>query len=135
MKMSILSINGNKPFNYILQSILSKDYYVSVVSDPITGLKHMKANGSISLVIIDIDSFEDEALDFIEHINSSLLYQIPIFVLTSNPVTSIDQRYLDLKVSHFFAKPFNPLDLAKKVNEITLPIKNSIASNINLKSL
>ena len=33
MKRSILSINGNRPFNHILKSVLGNDYYVTIVSD------------------------------------------------------------------------------------------------------
>jgi DNA-binding response OmpR family regulator len=118
MKMSILSINGNKPFNYILQTVLSKDHYVTVASDPITGLKQMKSSGKISLVIIDTDSFEEEAVEFIEYIKSSLLFQVPIIVLTTNETEFIQQKLSQLNVNDSFVKPFNPLDLVKKVNKI-----------------
>ncbi len=118
MKMSILSINGNKPFNYILQTVLSKDHYVTVASDPITGLKQMKSSGNISLVIIDTDSFEEEAVEFIEYIKSSLLFQVPIIVLTTNETAFIQQKLSQLNVNDSFVKPFNPLDLVKRVNNI-----------------
>jgi DNA-binding response OmpR family regulator len=118
MKMSILSINGNKPFNYILQTVLSKDHYVTVASDPITGLKQMKVNSEISLVIIDTDSFEEEGVEFIDYIKSSLLFQVPIIALTSNKTDFIQEKFSQLNVNHFFVKPFNPLDLVKKVNQI-----------------
>ncbi len=118
MKMSILSINGNKPFNYILQTVLSKDHYVTVASDPITGLKQMKSSGNISLVIIDTDSFEEEAVEFIEYIKSSLLFQVPVIILTTNETAFIQQKLSQLNVNDSFVKPFNPLDLVKRVNHI-----------------
>ena len=118
MKMSILSINGNKPFNYILQTVLSKDHYVTVASDPITGLKQMKSSGNISLVIIDTDSFEEEAVEFIEYLKSSLLFQVPIIILTTNETAFIQQKLSQLNVNDSFVKPFNPLDLVKRVNHI-----------------
>ena len=118
MKMSILSINGNKPFNYILQTVLSKDHYVTVASDPITGLKQMKSSGYISLVIIDTDSFEEEAVEFIEYIKSSLLFQVPVIILTTNETAFIQQKLSQLNVNDSFVKPFNPLDLVKRVNHI-----------------
>ena len=118
MKMSVLSINGNKPFNYILQTVLSKDHYVTVASDPITGLKQMKSSGNISLVIIDTDSFEEEAVEFIEYIKSSLLFQVPVIILTTNETAFIQQKLSQLNVNDSFVKPFNPLDLVKRVNHI-----------------
>ena len=118
MKMSVLSINGNKPFNYILQNVLSKDYYVTVVSDPITGLKQMKFSGKVNLVIIDIDAFEDEALDFIVYLKSSLLFHVPVVVLTSTKSEIIMNKIQQLNVNEIFIKPFDPLTLVEKVNKI-----------------
>ena len=125
MKMSILSISGNKPFNYILQTVLSKDYYVTAVSNPITGLKEMKATGDINLVIIDTDSFENEAIEFIEYIKTSLLFQVPVITLTSNKTELMKSNLLQLNINDIFIKPFDPLMLVKRVNKIlSTPISN-----------
>lgn len=118
MKISLLSINGNKPFNYILQTVLSKDYYVTTASDPITGLKQMKMSGKINLVIVDTDAFEEEAIEFIEYIKSSLLFQMPVIVLTSNETDVMKQKLFQLNVNDTFFKPFDPLMLVKRVNKI-----------------
>jgi DNA-binding response OmpR family regulator len=118
MKLPVLSINGNKPFNYILQSVLSKNYYVTIASDPITGLKQMKMSGKINLVIVDTDAFEEEGIEFIEYIKSSLLFQMPVIVLTSNETDAMKQKLFQLNVNNVFIKPFDPLMLVKRVNKI-----------------
>lgn len=118
MRMSILSINGNKPFNYILQTVLSKNFLVYVATDPITGLKHMKNNGRISLAIVDVDAYEEDAFEFVDYVKSSLLFQVPVILLTSNKSYFVQQKISKLNENDFFVKPFNPLDLVKRVNEI-----------------
>lgn len=118
MKMSILSINGNKPFNYILQTVLSKDFRVIVASDPITGLKQMKTSGKVSLVIIDIDSYVEDAFEFIDYLKSSLLFQVPVILLTSDESYFIKAKISQFNVNHFFVKPFNPLNLVNRVSQI-----------------
>jgi len=125
--MSVLSINGNKPFNYILQTVLSKDFYVFVASDPITGLKHMKNNGKISLVIVDVDAYEEDAFEFVDYVKSSLLFQVPVILLTSNKSHFVKQKLSNCNENDFFVKPFNPLDLVKRVNQILrkIPLDNS----------
>jgi hypothetical protein len=117
MKTTVLSINGNKPFNYILQTVLSKDHYVTIVTDPITGLKQMKAKGNVNLVVIDTDAFEAEAFEFIEYINSSLLFRVPVIVLTSNKTEHIKQKLFELNLNDIFVKPFDPLMLVKRINK------------------
>ena len=78
----------------------------------------MKSSGNISLVIIDTDSFEEEAVEFIEYIKSSLLFQVPVIILTTNETAFIQQKLSQLNVNDSFVKPFNPLDLVKRVNHI-----------------
>ncbi len=128
MKTTVLSINGNKPFNYILQTVLSKDHYVTIVSDPIIGLKQMKAKGNVNLVIIDTDAFEAEAFEFIEYINSSLLFHVPVIVLTSNKSELIKQKLFELSLDDIFVKPFDPLMLVKRINKNLFTDRSNIAT-------
>ena len=123
MRMSVLSINGNKPFNYIIQTVLSKDFNVIVAHDPINGLKQMKSSGRISLVIVDIDSSEEDAFEFVEYIQSSVLFQVPIILLTSYKTDFLQEKISKLNVNHFFVKPFNPLDLVNRVSQILSSIQ------------
>jgi DNA-binding response OmpR family regulator len=116
--MSILSINGNKPFNFILQTVLSKDFQVYIASDPINGLKHMKNNGRISLAIVDVDAYEEDAFEFVDYVKASLLFQVPVILLTSNKSYFVKQKISQLNENDFFVKPFNPLDLLKRVKQI-----------------
>jgi DNA-binding response OmpR family regulator len=109
-----------------LQTVLSKDHYVTIVSDPITGLKQMKAKGNVNLVVIDTDAFEAEAFEFIEYINSSLLFRVPLIVLTSNKTELIKQKLFELNLNHFFVKPFDPLMLVKTIN------KNLFTDSLNV---
>jgi len=118
MRMSILSINGNKPFNFILQTVLSKDFQVYIASDPINGLKHMKNNGRISLAIVDVDAYEEDAFEFVDYVKASLLFQVPVILLTSNKSYFVKQKISQLNENDFFVKPFNPLDLLKRVKQI-----------------
>jgi len=118
MKRSILSINGNRPFNYILKSVLGNDYYVTIVSDPIVGIKFMRSNNDISLIIIDTDLFEEDGYEFIENVNSSLLYQMPIVVLSSKEIDVMKETFSNLTINGFFKKPFSPLELSNRIKNI-----------------
>lgn len=78
----------------------------------------MKATGNVNLVIIDTDVFEEEGIEFIEYIKSSLLFQMPVIVLTSNETDAMKQKLFQLNVNDTFFKPFDPLMLVKRVNKI-----------------
>jgi CheY-like chemotaxis protein len=129
MKRSILSINGNKPFNYILKTVLSERHSVTVASDPISGLRFMKTSADVDLIIIDMDLHQDEAFDFIRYIKTSLIYSKPVVMLSSADAEEVVPELDGFEIHQFFKKPFSPVDLVQAVDSI-LAQKNE---NITVK--
>lgn len=118
MRRNILSINGNKPMNFLLQTVLSPKYNLLTVSDVYEGMTELKKQDEVEMVIVDIDFHTQENLDFISHIKTSGLYQdTPVIVLTSN-----DNRQKDKiaahQVTNFFYKPFSPLDMLRSIDDL-----------------
>ncbi|MBS1654532.1 MAG: hypothetical protein JSU05_06795 [Bacteroidetes bacterium] len=118
MIRSILSINGNRSMNYLLQTVLSKRYNLIPVKDVFQGMKQLTDKDDIGLVIIDIDYNIDESRDFIQHIKTSGLYNDrPVIILSSDADMENDPA-IGLSGYRFFNKPFSPLDILKCVDEI-----------------
>jgi response regulator RpfG family c-di-GMP phosphodiesterase len=120
MRRFILSINGNKPFNYILKTVLSDKYNVQLAVNPVAGMRLIKEQPELSLLIIDMDMFESEAIDFILHIKSSAIYNKPIIVLTSSDLKLLSARFSRIKVDEIFSKPFNPVLLLQKIDKMLM---------------
>lgn len=120
MRRSILSINGNKPFNYILKTVLSDKYNVHLAVNPIAGMRLIKEQPDVSLVIIDMDMFESEAIDFVLHIKTSVIFNKPIIVLTSADLVLLNARFSRIKVDEIFSKPFNPVLLIQQIDKMLL---------------
>ena len=125
MRRSILSINGNKPFNYILKTVLSDKYNVFLAADPVSGLRMIKEQLSLSLILIDTDLFEQDAIDFILHVKSSLIYDKPIIVLTSSDLNLLLSRLSRIKLDEIFLKPFNPVLLLQYIDKLLMPVSLS----------
>lgn len=111
MSKSILSVNGNKAMNYLLQTILEKEYQFVPVSDVFQATHHLKTNKKISTLVVDLDFQPQQSWELIEHIKSSKLYSIPIIVLTTENNETLRQKCYEFEVDEIFFKPFNPLDL------------------------
>ncbi len=111
MSKSILSVNGNKAMNYLLQTILEKEYQFVPVSDVFQAMHHMKTNKKITTLVVDLDYQPHQSWELIEHIKSSKLYSIPIIVLTTENNETLRQKCYEFEVDEIFFKPFNPLDL------------------------
>ena len=122
MRRSILSINGNKPFNYILKTVLSDKYIVFLAADPVSGLRMIREQPSLSLLLIDTDLFEQDAIDFILHVKSSLILDKPIIVLTSSDLNLLSSKLSRIKLDEIFLKPFNPVLLLQYIDKLLMPV-------------
>ncbi|MEY2835823.1 MAG: hypothetical protein RLZZ557_1485 [Bacteroidota bacterium] len=122
MKRSILSINGNKPFNYILKTVLSDKYNVFLAANPVAALRLMRDYKELDLILIDTDMFQSEAIDFILHVKTSIILDKPIIVLTSTEMSLLQSRVSKIRIEQIFNKPFNPVILLQQIDKLLMPI-------------
>jgi two-component system, chemotaxis family, chemotaxis protein CheY len=105
--------------NFLLQTVLSDRYQFLPVSDVYAGMNELKRRDEITLIIIDLDYHTQENLDFVQHIQTSGIYQdIPVIILRSDDNAGLYQKE-DLSDRYdFFYKPFSPIDLVSRINEL-----------------
>jgi DNA-binding NarL/FixJ family response regulator len=118
MSRTVLSINGNKPMNYMLQTVLSRKYHISAVGDVFQGMQKLRKDEAVELVVVDVDFNTDESWEFIQHIKSSWIYNRPVIVLTSDKTAAASERANACGVDFFFRKPFSPMDLIKTIDAL-----------------
>jgi CheY-like chemotaxis protein len=111
MRKSILSVNGNRAMNYLLKTILEKEYQFIPAIDVFQALHQLRTNKNIFFLIVDLDFHSQQAWELIEHIKSSKLYKIPVIVLATDNTELLRQKCYDYEVDEIFFKPFNPVDL------------------------
>jgi len=126
MSKSILSINGNKAMNYLLQTILEGEYEFVPANDVFQGMHYLRTNKKISALVIDLDFQGQQNWELIQHIKSSKLYRVPVIVLTTDNNETLRQKCYDLEVDEIFFKPFNPEDLIAAIkNMMEMEILNN----------
>ena len=106
-----MSVNGNKAMNYLLKTILEKEYEFVPASDVFHGMHYLRTNKKINVLVVDLDYQAQQSWELIEHIKSSKLYQIPVIVLATENTEILRQKCYELEVDEIFFKPFNPVDL------------------------
>jgi DNA-binding response OmpR family regulator len=97
--------------NYLLQTILKKDYRVVPVSDVYQAMHQLRTNEEICCLIVDLDFYPQQSWEFIEHIKSSKLHYYPVIVLGTENTEILRQKCYEYEVDEIFFKPFNPVDL------------------------
>jgi DNA-binding NtrC family response regulator len=120
MNSTILSINGNKPMNYLLQTALATRYNIIPVSDVFAGMNELKRRDEIKLIIIDVDYSAQENWDFVQHIRTSGLYQKPVIVLASDRSKRMDEEMADERGYDLVFKPFSPPDLVRTIEKLLI---------------
>jgi CheY-like chemotaxis protein len=111
MSKSILSVNGNRAMNYLLQTIFGKEYNFVPVTDVFQAMHQLRLNRKIWTLMVDLDFHPQQGWELIEHIKSSKLFCIPVIVLATENTEILRQKCYEYEVDEIFFKPFNPVDL------------------------
>ena len=118
MNKNILSINGNKAMNFLLQTILENEYKFIPANDVFEGMHQLKTNKKICALVVDLDYNPQQSWDLIENIKSSKLYRIPVIVLTTDNTETLREKCYQFEVDEIFFKPFNPEDLIAAIKNL-----------------
>jgi DNA-binding response OmpR family regulator len=116
MSKSILSVNGNRAMNYLLKTILEKEYQFVPANDVFQGMHYLRTRKGIGALIVDLDSQPQQGWELIEHVKSSRLFNLPVIVLATENTELLRQKCYELEVDEIFFKPFNPEDLIAAAN-------------------
>jgi len=114
MPIGILSINGNKAMNYLIQTVLSNHYKVRCFPNALQAVRELEAKKEIEAVIIDLDYNLDANLEFMKYTENSSLFSRPFVVLSSDE--GLKNLIPEGIVFDFIIKPFNPVNLAKRIS-------------------
>ena len=116
MSKCILSVNGNRAMNYLLQTILENEFDFVPVSDAFQAMHRLRTKKEICFLIVDVDSHSQQGWELIEHIKSSRLFRIPVIVLATENTELLRHKCYEYEVDEIFFKPFNPVDLIAAVS-------------------
>lgn len=130
MKRTILIICGNRSMNYILKTVVESKYDLIAVTDVFEGMKHLRQNAEISLVVVDTDFQQKECLDLVGYMKSSFLYNKPVFVLSSLKLDELEGLKRMISPDLIISKPFNPTDLLESLDNHFLKETEEVESRI-----
>ena len=115
---AILSVNGNKAMNYLLQTIFEKEFSFVPVADVFQSMHIIKTEKNISALIVDVDFQPQQSWELVQHIKSSKLFELPVIVLATENNDTLKKKTYEYEVDEIFFKPFNPVDLISAVKNI-----------------
>ncbi len=120
MRRNILIISHNQAMSYLLQTVIGNIHKLVITEDVFQGMHQLKHKQNINLIIIDIDYQTKESIDFIQHINSSKLYNKPVIVLSNVQNKKSNEAVIETIVFKYFIKPFSPIELIHGIDKLVM---------------
>jgi len=131
--MKILILENDSSFSKILKIFLEQKNYTVVVTTSIKEAENITFNTQFNLYLFNINLPDGNALDFIETLRFAEDYT-PTFFMTELEEMSLVKRAFDLDAFDYFRKPFNPIELAIRI-EARFKQKNIIYKHIEFNPL
>lgn len=119
MKKEVLIVFQHPSLQYILQTVMGKDYHVVVAPDGVSALYWISKKNIPDLIISDSLLPDMNEWELIEQLNSSGLYQsIPIVVISSSDEKTTMQLAERMDLAGAFIKPFDPMAVKERIDRV-----------------
>lgn len=118
----IIIVDDSDFIRRIVKMTLEKEgFEIMEESNGADGLITIKKNAPLDLIISDINMPEINGLDMVKQIKQDeALKSIPVILLTNESEEQFMDKKNEMKVEKWLAKPFQPNELTKIINEILI---------------
>ena len=119
MKKTILVIDDEMSIRMLLENFLSKTYNVNTVNDGQEGLKYLEQGNMPDLIVADIQMPNLDGYEFLRNIRASGFFKnIPMIMLSGIESSNERVKCLKLGADDYLVKPFNPEELAIRIENL-----------------
>lgn len=118
-QQTILIIDDHDAVRLLIGLTLKDDHDVITKRDGIDGMAWLSAGNIPDLIILDMQMPRLNGLDFLKQLRSSGMFRnIPVLLVSANDNEYEITQSFDLGIVDFIAKPFNPIKLKEKIQQI-----------------
>lgn len=120
MKRKILVITESKAIRFLLQTVLHDQFNTITAAEAADAMYCISQAELPDAIVIDPNLPDTEPWELVEHLKTSGIYKhIPLIVISAQPETELVALSASYNVDAYFHKPFNPIDLKKKLESLT----------------
>jgi PleD family two-component response regulator len=118
-KNTILTIGDCYALNYLINTVLSKDFIVQSVKSNAEAIKYLQTNLASRAIILDISDVNSECFELLEHLNTSaILRNIKTIIISSSHDEFLKTKTMELGAMLFLTKPFDPIYLSDTIKQL-----------------
>jgi len=122
--LSILIVEDDITFSLMLSTWLKKKGFEVVTVSSISDAKSRMKEGSFEFVLSDLRLPDGDGIDFLKWMSENS-FHIPCIVMTSYAEIQTAVRAMKSGASDYIAKPLNPQELLRKIEELTKKVSPS----------
>jgi two-component system, chemotaxis family, chemotaxis protein CheY len=116
MKRKILVITESKAIRFLLQTVLHDQFTTITAAEAADAMYWIAQTELPAAIVMDPNLPDTEPWELVEHLKTSGLYKhIPLIVISEQPEVELASLSANYNVDAYFHKPFNPIDLKKKL--------------------
>lgn len=121
MKKTVLVIDDEMSIRMLLENFLSKTYKVVTRNDGQEGLKYLEQGDMPDLIVADIQMPNLDGYEFIKNVRASGFFKnIPVIMLSGIESSNERVKCLKLGADDYLVKPFNPEELAIRIENLII---------------
>ena len=118
-KKSVLIIEDHESIRLLLGNMLGKYYNVTTLKDGLEGMSWLVKGNLPDLILLDMSMPRLSGDQFLKNIRQSGFFRdIPVIVVSGNDGDDDIKNCLKWGVCDYLTKPFNPIELKKKINRV-----------------
>lgn len=118
-KKSVLIIEDHDSIRMLLGAMLSKYYNVKTLKDGLEGMAWLVKGNLPDLILLDMSMPRLSGDEFLKNIRQSGFFRdIPVIVVSGNDGYDDIEECKKWGVHDYLTKPFNPIELKKKINNV-----------------
>ncbi|GCD80177.1 response regulator [Schleiferia thermophila] len=118
-KKQVLIIDDQPVMRKLLEQFLKDKYEVKALENGREALEWMYDGNIPDVVIADLNMPEIDGFEYIKRVRESAFFQdIPLIVLSGEDSSTERIKCLKLGANDYLIKPFNPEELALRINNL-----------------
>lgn len=111
----VVVVSANQSLCFIIETLFRSRFKILCAKDALSGHLLLQSQHP-GVLIIDLDFGTDDNIEFVQHVQSSWLYSVPVIILSSDP--NLLNRFPEKNDLYHFPKPFNPLNLMSLAEQL-----------------
>jgi DNA-binding response OmpR family regulator len=116
--MRILICEDNKLALKTISVVLEREGFESVTVENGNDAIALLRNNLYDMVIVDIHLPYHSGLELVEFLRSDLKLDTPVLIVTAFSDPQMQRQAAGLGIDGYIVKPFNPMDLVRKIKTI-----------------